>query len=398
MESLTRRDVLRIGAGLGAAAGIGTAGRMATAGEEPAKKAFGGKVLRVGQIGVGGRGSGLLEEVLGSEGVEVVAICDLDERRRERAMDRAEKACGKRPDGSGDGPYDYRRLLARKDVDCVVIATPCYWHSTMYIDALKAGMHFYGEKPLSITAEGVRRCLEAKAAHPEVAVQIGFQWGAHQGRKEVFRKIGEGAIGELLQGRFQRLNDWDGHTGWYADKKLSGDWMLEQAVHEFNLIWSAIRAHPLRAYAAGGTGVIPNRDTTNYYTAILTYPGRLVVHYTHGWIEVPGFPGGGLRTEFIGTKGAADIMGAYLQLRQAPAGGSPRIQPPGAGETKEHFANFFECVRSKTPEKTNCGVENGAGASIIGLMIRQSLEAKREVTFEETMKDDRRPPVPAEPA
>jgi predicted dehydrogenase len=273
----------------------------------------------------------------------------------------------------------------------------------MYADALEAGMHFYGEKPLAITAEGIHSVLAAKEKRPEVCVQIGFQWGAHEGRKDLFHRIGSGEIGELLEGRFHRLNGWDGHTGWYADRALSGDWMLEQAVHEFNLIWSTIRKNPVKAYAVGQSGIIPNRNTTNYYSAILTYPGRLMVHYSHGWIEVPGFAGGGgLRTEFGGTKGAADIMGSYLQLRDPGPSGTARLEGKGKGPasdgTREHLMNFFECVRAKTPGKTNCPVENGAGASVIGLMIRQSLEQKREVTFEEVMSDSRKPPLPPETA
>ena len=55
----------------------------------------------------------------------------------------------------------------------------------------------------------------------------------------------------------------DGTTAvWFGRAKQSGDWMLEQAVHEFNLIWSAVRVHPLKAYAVGRTGIIPGRDTT----------------------------------------------------------------------------------------------------------------------------------------
>ncbi len=396
MKSLTRRELLRRGAGAGLAAGLGLRGVvLASPGEESAKSEK--KVLRVAHIGVGGRGSGLLDNVLAIEGIQVVAICDLNPQRRERAQDRVERASGRRPEGSGYAPYDYRKLLSREDIDCVVIATPCYWHSTMYTDALNAGMNFYGEKPLAITASGVKSVLAAHAKNPKTCVQIGFQWGAHEGRKEIFQRIQKGEIGELLQGRFQRLNGWDGHGGWYADRKLSGDWMLEQAVHEFNLLWSSIRKHPLKAYTVGHSGIIPGRDTTNYYTTILTYPGRLVVHYTHGWIEVPGFPGDGMRTEFIGTDGGADILGAFIQLRRAPRGGSARIEGKGGGDTREHFMNFFDSVRAKIPEKTNCGIENGAGASYIGLMIRKALELGREVTFEETMSDTQKPPVPPEP-
>lgn len=357
-----------------------------------------GKPLRVGFVGVGGRGSHLLTQVLSIDEVEVVAICDITPRNLSRAQKMVAAKSGSRPEGSGDTPYDYRKLLARDDLHCVVIATPCYWHSTMYTDAINAGMHFYGEKPLAITAAKLKEVNGAYRRNPSVVVQIGFQWGAHGARGDIIRKVREGLIGELLEGRFQRLNGWDGHGGWYADRTRSGDWMLEQAVHEFNLIWWVTQAHPVSCFAAGHSGIIPGRDTTNYYHAVLQYPpklGNLVLHYAHGWVHVPGFPGGGLQTHFIGSKGALDVMGAYAQLRSAPSGGSARVDGQGqGGDTREHLMNFFESVRAGDPRKANCGVTNGIGASIIGLMIRQSIEEKRLVTIEEVLNDTRMPPVP----
>ena len=357
-----------------------------------------GQPLRVGFIGVGGRGSHLLSQVLSIDGVEVTAICDINPGNLKRAQRMVEEKGGKSPDGIGDTPYDYRKLLARKDLDCVVIATPCYWHATMYIDAIRAGKHFDGEKPLSITASELKAVNDVYKENPSVVVQIGFQWGADKARGDIIRKVHGGLIGELLEGRFHRYNGWDGHGGWYADRALSGDWMLEQAVHEFNLIWWVTQAHPVSCFATGRSGIIPGRNTTNYYHAVLQYPEKLnnlVVHYGHGWIHVSGFPGEGLEADFIGAKGALNVMDAYVQLREAPAGVSARINGEGPrGETREHFLNFFECVRAGTPENANCGIANGTGGSIIGLMIRQSLEEKRVVTLEETLRDPRKPPVP----
>lgn len=387
-DSVTRRDFLKIGAGAGLAAATLAGGRSFGA-AKPDKN----KPLRVGFIGVGGRGSSLLNNVLRIPDVEVVVICDIDPGNRERAMDAVEKRQGKRPEGFGSHPYDYRKLLEREDLHCAVLATPCYWHSTMYVDALNRGMPFYGEKPLAVTAEGVKAVNAAYEKHP-VVMQIGFQWGAHKARRDIIQKVREGLIGELLEGSFQRLNGWDSHTRWYAKKELSGDWMLEQAVHEFNLMWMVVQTHPVKCYTVGRSGIIPGRDTTNYYTTILEYPENLknlVMHYSHGWIEVPGFDRGGLRTEFVGTKGGLDVMGAYAMLRE----GRKKISGEGpGGDTRDHFVNFFESVRAGTPETANCGIQNGTGGSIIGLLIRTSLEKGRPVTLEETMADTRRPPVP----
>ena len=383
---------------------LGTAGALllksrSAPGESAA--APGTRPLRVGFIGVGGRGTSLLTDVLSiqdAQNVEVAAVCDINPSNLRRAQRMVEQKSGKRPEGIGETPYDYRKLLSRADLDCVVIATPCYWHSTMYVDAVNAGKHFYGEKPLAITALGVKAVNDAYKSRPNVVVQIGFQWGADRRRADIIRKVRDGLIGDLLEGRFHRFNGWDGQGGWYADRTMSGDWMLEQAVQEFNLIWWVTQANPVSCFATGRSGIIPGRDTTNYYHAVLQYPEKhksLVVHYGHGWVHVPDFPGEGLQAHFIGSKGALDVMGAYAQLRERPAGGQARVQGEGpGGETREHLANFFECVRAGAPEKANCGVANGTAASIIGLMIRQSLEEKRVVTLEETLSDTRKPPVP----
>jgi len=395
MNFVTRRDFLKIGAGAGAAATLASRAALGAA------KRAAVKPLRVGFIGVGGRGSHDLQQAMSCEGVEVVVICDITPGNLKRALDAVENKTRKRPEGLGDYPYQYRQLLKRDDIDCVVIATPCYWHEVMYVDALNAGKSFYGEKPLAITAGGVQAVNEAAKKNPKAVVQIGFQWGASPARRDVIQKVRDGLIGELLDGRFQRLNDWDGHGGWYAERTQSGDWMLEQAVHEFNLMWMVTQTNPIRCYTAGRSGIIPGRNTTNYYTTILQYPDplrNLVLHYSHGWIEVSDFTRmGGLRTEFVGAKGALDVMGSFVQLREKPKDGPIKIAGQGGdGDTREHFENFFECVRNGTPDKANCGIANGTGASIIGLMIRQSLELKREVTLEETLADARKVPVPAE--
>jgi myo-inositol 2-dehydrogenase / D-chiro-inositol 1-dehydrogenase len=391
-SSVSRRDFVKNMA-------LGTAGALLLKPSGVAGAAAeGGQALRVGFIGVGGRGTHLLSQVLSIDGVEVAAVCDINPGNLRRAQRMVEERSGKRPDGIGDTPYDYRKLLARKDLDCVVVATPCYWHSTMYMDAINAGKHFYGEKPLAITAWGLKEVNDAYRRNPNVVVQIGFQWGADRRRADVIEKVHNGLIGQLLEGRFHRYNGWDGHGGWYADRAQSGDWMLEQAVHEFNLIWWVTQTHPISCFAAGRSGIIPGRNTTNYYHAVLQYPEKLnnlVVHYGHGWIHVSGFPDGGLKADFIGEKGALNVMDAYVQLREAPAGGSARINGEGpSGDTREHFLNFFESVRAGTPETANCGIANGTGGSIIGLLIRQSLEEKRVVTLEETLRDTRKPPVP----
>jgi predicted dehydrogenase len=384
-EPWTRRDFLKAGSAVAVGLAASPLAAQAVEGDKPLRCAF---------IGTGGRGTSLLQTVLGFKDVDVAAICDITPANLANACGLVEKARGKKPEALGAGPYEYRKLLSRDDVDCLVIATPCYWHARMYIDALNAAKPFYGEKPIAITAKEIKLIQAARGAHKNVVAEIGLQWGASKARADAVRRVHEGAIGDLIEGRFFRHNGWATLGRWFDDRLLSGDWMLEQAVHEFNLMWWVTQAHPLSAYTLGRRNVVdPNnakRNVTDYYSTILEYPKGLTIHYSHGWIDPPGY--GGMCTQFIGTKGAIDVLGCSLQVRgqKEPTKG----EGPG-GDTPEHLRNFFDAARAGKPELVNCGIENGIAGSYIGLIIRKSLDEKRKVTFEEMVDDPQGlPPLP----
>src|SRR5262245_24646779 len=82
------------------------------------------RTVRVGFIGVGSRGTGLVRGALAHEAVEVRAICDINEEHLERARDLVEQAGRKRPEGYSRGVDDYKRLIARDDLDAVINAGP----------------------------------------------------------------------------------------------------------------------------------------------------------------------------------------------------------------------------------------------------------------------------------
>lgn len=383
-KNMTRREFVKLGS---AGLAFGLASSLQA---EPVKP------LRVGFIGVGGHGTGLLQTTLKLEGISVVAICDINPKNLERACAIVEKAQGKRPDAYGKDPFHYRETLRRDDIDCLVIATPCNWHGVMYVDAINAEKHFYGEKPMAITVREIQLIHEAKKKHPNVVVQIGFQWGAHRGRADVVRKVQEGLIGELIEGRFFRYNSWSSLGRWFNKRELSGDWMLEQAVHEFNLMWWVTKSHPVAAYTVGRRNVVepenPERNVTDFYTTVLEYPNGLIVHYSHGWINPQGYTGFSAR--FIGTKGGVDLMDCTIQLRNQK---EPIRGEGPSGDIREHLQNFFDAVRAGDPNIVYCGIENGTAASYVGLMIRKSLDEKRRVTFEEMLKDDKElPPLISE--
>src|SRR6266853_1757886 len=125
--------------------------------------------VRVAFIGVGNRGSFLERHMLKVPGIKVVAICDLNPENLKAGIDRA-AAAGHSPD-----PYtEYRKLLERKDIDAVVIATPVDFHKEMAIAALEVGKNVYCEKPMAVTPEDCRQVTNAAGAAKGI-FQQGFQ-------------------------------------------------------------------------------------------------------------------------------------------------------------------------------------------------------------------------------
>ena len=139
----TRRDFLKTSAAATAAAGAVPYfawTQKALAGESA------GDRLRIGCIGVGSMGSG---DARGHAGFgDIVAVCDVDARRAEKA--RTDPRIGK---GKADACGDYRKVLDRKDIDVVSVVTPDHWHVKIAVEALQAGKHVFSQKPLTLTLE-----------------------------------------------------------------------------------------------------------------------------------------------------------------------------------------------------------------------------------------------------
>lgn len=147
--------------------------------------------LVLGCIGVGGRGFSLLNSVVGkldSLGLQVAAVCDVDDKRLVRALDKA---------GPKATPYrDYRYLLERKDLDGVVIGTPDHWHGVNLVHAAQCGLHAYLEKPACCTIEEGEVMVKT-ARENKVCVQVGSQGRSQAECYKANRYIANGKIGRV---------------------------------------------------------------------------------------------------------------------------------------------------------------------------------------------------------
>src|SRR5579883_1361135 len=160
-----------------------------------------GDRITLGFIGTGTQGRGLLNNFLNQPDTQVLAVCDVDTTRREHhkkivdefysiKQDKEYKGCAAYP--------DFHELLARKDIDAVVIAVPDHWHAFVAIAACKAGKDVYCEKPLSLTIHEARAMVKAARKYNCV-----FQTGSMQRSMSEFRKACElvrnGRIGKISQ-------------------------------------------------------------------------------------------------------------------------------------------------------------------------------------------------------
>ncbi len=213
------------------------------------------KPVNTAMIGTGNRGSFLLQGVLRQPAAKVLALCDIKPDRLDKAASAAAK----------DNPATYsdcQKVIERKDVDAVFIATPPYLHSEMAIQAIKTGKHVYCEKPLGVTASQVRALLDADKGSNKVFI-AGQQLRSQKQLGETVRKISEGVIGDVIMVKAQRHAAADlAHDGtsgdWYFDVTKSGGYLIEQSVHNLDLCNWVIGSHPLRACGFGAIVLYKN--------------------------------------------------------------------------------------------------------------------------------------------
>lgn len=191
--SLTRRKFFDLAA---SAAGVAAASRVGAA---QGPRGANDKV-RIGLIGSGSRGRSVAALFVRTQpDVQYVANCDAYASRLEQGN---QQLTGLQKDVKLDGYEDYRRILDRKDVDAVHIATPDHWHCQMVIDAISAGKDIFVEKPLSNTIE---RAVEALAAYKKGnrVVQFGTQQRSGAHFQEAAKIVQEGQLGKITHAVIQ---------------------------------------------------------------------------------------------------------------------------------------------------------------------------------------------------
>lgn len=343
--------------------------------------------LRVGFVGVGGRGTALLRNFLDAKLGDVVAVCDIKPEHAKRAATLIAGAGQKEPQLF----TEWKKMLEVKDIQAVVSALPCDLHAENYLDVIAAKKDLYGEKPMCLTPADCDRVVKAAAESHQI-VQIGFQRRADPRFIEPMKQIHAGELGDLVEGRILWSNAWGPLGDWFGKRARSGDWMVEQAVHNWDVMNWACKGIPIRAMGLGRTGLFksfqPDRDVHDYYSAVVEYENGCLVNILHSWVA-PGQNGKFTRefndeyTRLNGVKGGIDFNSGMFSYRKE-LGRPDRIGHSAQGNinnTRLGLEAFAASVQSRKPAVAT--VEHGRDAVLACLLVREAVYQKKPVTMKE---------------
>jgi len=350
--------------------------------------------IAMGFIGIGGQGGGHLfggawtyitGGYLGREDVQVLGVCDIVRQKRENARERVNKFYSDKPD---KGTYraceaynDFRDLLAREDIDAVLIGSPNHWHAPMSIMAAKAGKDVYCEKPSAITIREGQIMAETVKRYGRV-YQAGTQQRSEYGGKfrmacELVRSKRIGELKDVYANIGGAQINWQ--RGFGAGKPVPDgfDWDLFLGPAPWSP-YGTIPAHPF--VFDGGNWEQHHYDFVQWaIDADRTGPveigvenGHAVYRFASG-VVVHGAPYPG---EKVGGSGGACFVGTEGRIavdRDALVAYPPKIaeKPLGPNDVHvykciSHSGNFLECVRTR--KRTICDAETAHRAASFVLL------------------------------
>lgn len=213
-EKLDRREFLGVGAGT--TLGLAAASFVSASANAQAQPG-----VRVGVIGTGNRGKSLLGVLMHSPGVTVPAICDIDTKAAEAAQKIVTDAGQASPEAYTRDEHVYQELVARDDLDAVIIATPWNWHTPMAVDAMKAGKYVGVEVPAALTLE---ECWALVNTHEETKVPCMMleNWSFRRDNLAVLNMIRQGVLGEIVHCHCAHSHDCIDH--WFFDPQGNMRW------------------------------------------------------------------------------------------------------------------------------------------------------------------------------
>ena len=393
----SRRDFIRTGSAAAAA--------MTLTFPHILRGATDSRKLKIGLVGCGGRGTGALAQALGADSnSEVTALADLFSTQ----IDITLQAIGTKPEFSDKikapesqrfvGLDAYAKMMA-SDVDVVLLATPPAFRPQQLAAAVAAGKHVFCEKPMATDAPGVRSVLESArtAKEKNLSIVAGFNVRYDTTHQEFMKSVHDGKMGDVMSLRDHRLGtpvkpmsppesrpkemgdvEWQ-LRNWYNFFWLSGDGLVEQAVHHVDrIIWVMQDAPPLECIANGG------RNSPNH-------EGNIYDHIDALWQWENGTQASMMQRQVLGcdpnttltvhgTKGRAaiDLLRGIVPLDGKRTRSTYSLGP---SYDNEHI-HLFNAIRAG--EAVNDGVRM-AHSTLAAIMARMAAYTGKRITWDMAM-------------
>ncbi len=236
------------------------------------------KKVKIGIIGTGSRGCGLISILNKIEKIEVVACCDVLPFQLKKGEERVGRKV--------KSYLDYKKLLDDKDIDAVLIATPFSTHGKIAIDALKANKHVYCEKTMVRGYQEIKDLVE-KVKSSKKIVQIGHQYHSSYLYKEVVKMIDEGKVGKIsaFECQWNRNGNWrrpvpdpsyEKAINWRMYKEFSGGLTAELCSHQIDFVNWVTKSTPKKVMGMGGIDYWKDgRETYDNIHLLYEYPNGI---------------------------------------------------------------------------------------------------------------------------
>jgi predicted dehydrogenase len=373
---------------------------------------FGGSAagnIRIAVIGVHGRGRDHIAGFQGVRDAEVVLLCDPDENVLRSRASHFESKYGRKVETE----VDLRRVLERKDIDAVSIATPNHWHALAAIWACQAGKDVYVEKPGSHNLYEGRKLVEAAHKYDRI-VQHGVQLRSSEALQEAVALLRKGVIGDVYMARglvyrsrasIGKKQDtatpsglnydlWQGpassrpfnpnivHYNWHWRWPYGNGEIGNQGIHETDMcMWGlGMTTLPTTISAVGGKYLWDDdKETPEVLTARYQFPSnKMIGMEIRPWAghAEEGIPVGNI---FYGKDGILLVKG-YNEFKVLL--GKNREPGPKGHAGGNHFANFIEAVRSRNRAMQNGPVETAHTSSGLAHLANISYRLQRKLQFD----------------
>jgi predicted dehydrogenase len=376
--------------------------------------------IRIGLIGCGGRGTGAIADALGAAtdvnypsagyhtenisagatlrnaNVKVVALADVFPDRLNSCREQIRKLGIEVPNEHCFTGFDsHQKLLAVPEINYVLLTTPPHFRPAHLKAAIEAGKNVFVEKPVAVDGPGVRMVLEAgeMAREKKLGIVAGTQRRHMRSYNETIKRLQDGAIGDILCARAY----WNGGVIWVVERQpgwsdmewqlrnwnyftwLSGDHIVEQHVHNLDVINWAMNAHPIKALAMGGRQARPNQNYGHIYDHF-----AVEYEYPNGarmFSQCRQMNGceGKVEEAVVGTKGTSNCKD---WIRSADKQLVFRFRDQDVNPYQQEHLDLMASIRAGNPINEAKAVGE---STLTGIMGRESAYCGRSVEWDEIL-------------